>query len=74
LKRNLQSHHAIFSKPIYKAKAATIASYKITELTEEEEEEEEEDREDGNVIKECLVVPGNALFNEFKNKTEIQCN
>jgi len=25
------------------------------------------------VIKECLVVAGNSLFNEFKNKTEI-CN
>jgi hypothetical protein len=27
--------------------------------------------EDGNVIKECLVVAGDSLFNEFKNKTEI---
>jgi hypothetical protein len=29
--------------------------------------------EDGNVIKECLVVAGDSLFNEFKYKTEI-CN
>jgi hypothetical protein len=29
--------------------------------------------EDGNVIKECLVVAGDSLFNKFKNKTEI-CN
>jgi hypothetical protein len=27
--------------------------------------------EDGNVIKECLVVAGDLLFNEFKNKTAL---
>jgi hypothetical protein len=32
LKCNLQSHQTIFSKPINKAKVATIALYKITEI------------------------------------------
>jgi hypothetical protein len=27
--------------------------------------------EDSNVNKECFVVAGDSLFNEFKNKTEI---
>jgi hypothetical protein len=69
LKRNLRSRQAIFSKPVNKAKAATIASYKITEILSKKKKP----FEDGNVIKECLVVAGDSLFNEFKNKTEI-CN
>jgi hypothetical protein len=32
LECNLQSSQAIFSKPIKREKAATIASYKITEI------------------------------------------
>jgi hypothetical protein len=30
--------------------------------------------EEGNVIRECFVVAGDSLFNEFKNKTNMQCN
>jgi hypothetical protein len=67
LKRNLRSRQAIFSKPVNKAKAAIIASYKITEILDKKP------FENGNVIKECLVVAGDSIFNEFKNKTEI-CN
>jgi hypothetical protein len=69
LKRNLRSRQAIFSKPVNKANAATIASYKITEILAKKKKP----FEDGNVIKECLVVAGNSLLNEFKNKTEM-CN
>ena len=29
--------------------------------------------EDSNMIKECLAVGSDSLFNEFRNKTEI-CN
>jgi hypothetical protein len=59
---------AVFYKPINKARVATIASYKITEILAKKS------FEDGNVIKECLVVAGNSLFKEFKHKTIIQCN
>jgi hypothetical protein len=69
LKRNLRSRQAIISKPVNKAKAATIASYKITEILAKKKKP----FEDGEVIKECLVVAVDSLFNEFKNKTEI-CN
>jgi hypothetical protein len=68
LKHNLRSRQAIFSKPVNKAKAAIITSYKITEILAKKKP-----FEDGNMIKECLVVAGNSLCNEFKNKTEI-CN
>jgi hypothetical protein len=27
--------------------------------------------EDGNVVKECLAVAGDSLFNKFNNETEI---
>jgi hypothetical protein len=59
----------IFSKfrPINKDKAATIALYKIKEILAEKKMPSE----DGNMIKECLVVAGDSLLNEFKNKTEI---
>jgi hypothetical protein len=69
LKRNLRSRQAIFSKPVNRAKEATIASYKITEILAKKKKP----FEDGNVIKECLVVAGDSLFNEFKNKTGM-CN
>jgi uncharacterized protein YydD (DUF2326 family) len=67
LKHNLWSHQAIFSKPINKAKAATIALYKIIEMLAMKRKP----FEDGNVITECLVVAGNSLFNEFKNRNEL---
>jgi hypothetical protein len=43
--------------------------YKITEILAKKKKKKP--IEDGNVIKECLIVTGNSLFNEFKNKTEI---
>jgi hypothetical protein len=61
LKRNLWSHQVIFCKPINKAKAVTIASYKITEMLAKKKKKKP--FEDGNVIKEYLVVSGNSLFN-----------
>jgi hypothetical protein len=48
LKHNLTQCQAIFSKPINKAKVATIASYKITEILAKKEEEEEKPFEDGD--------------------------
>jgi hypothetical protein len=63
LKHNLRSRQAIFSKPIKKAEAATTASYKIAGIFAKKKP-----FGDGNVIKECLVVAGDSLFNEFKNK------
>jgi hypothetical protein len=54
------------SKPINKAKAVTIAWYKITEILAKKKKP----FEDGNVIQECLVVAGDSLFNGFKNKTD----
>jgi hypothetical protein len=69
LKHNLQSCQAIFSKPINEAKVATIVSYKITEILAKKKKKKP--FEDGNVIKESLVMAGDSLFNEFRNKTEI---
>jgi hypothetical protein len=59
-KRNLRWRQEIFSKskPINKAKAATIASYKITETLARKKKF----FDDGNIIKECLVVAGVSLF------------
>jgi hypothetical protein len=68
LKRNLRSLQTIFSTPLNKTKAATIPSYKITEILAKKKP-----FEDGNVIKQSLVVAGDSLFNEFKNKIET-CN
>jgi hypothetical protein len=48
---------------------ATIALYKITEILAKKQKP----FEDAYVIKECLVVAGDSLFNDFKNKTKI-CN
>jgi hypothetical protein len=30
--------------------------------------------EESTMIKECLLVAGDSLINEFKNKTYMQCN
>jgi hypothetical protein len=68
LKCNIQSCQAIFPKPINKAKTATIASYKITEILAKKKKKP---FGDGNMIKGCFVVASNSLFNKFKNKTEI---
>jgi hypothetical protein len=64
LNRNLRLGQAIFSKPVNKTKAATIASYKIIEILAKKKKP----FEDGNVIEECLVVVGDSLFNELKKK------
>jgi hypothetical protein len=70
LKHNLQLHQAVFSKPINHNKVASIALYKITEILKKKKKKPFED----NVFKGCLVVAGDSLFNEFKNKTNMQCN
>jgi hypothetical protein len=72
MKCNLRSCRAIFSKskPINKAKSATTASFKITEILaikKKEGEVEEKPLQEGNVIKECLVTAGHSLCNEFRN-------
>jgi hypothetical protein len=75
LKRNLRSHQAIVSKPINKAKVAIIGSYKITEILAKKKKKKKKKKpfEVCNVIKQWLVVAGDSLFDEFKNRTEI-CN
>ena len=67
MKCNLQPCQEIFSKPINKARAATIASCKITETLLKNENKSFE-----KVIinKECLAVAGDSLLSEFKDKTE----
>jgi hypothetical protein len=59
LKCNLQLHPEIFSKPINKAKAATIASCKITETLFKKEKKS---FEMVITIKECLVVAGDSFL------------
>jgi hypothetical protein len=73
LKCNLQLRQAIFSKPVNKVKAATIASYKNTEISAKKKKKKKPFEND-NVIKEFLVVAGDSLLNEFKNETNMQCD
>jgi tRNA C32,U32 (ribose-2'-O)-methylase TrmJ len=54
----------MFFEPMNKANAVTIASYKITEILAKKKKKKH--FEDGNAIKECLVMAGHAIFNEFK--------
>jgi hypothetical protein len=63
--RNLRWLQAIFykSKPINKTKAATIASYKSTEILGKKSP-----FSDANVITESLVVVGDSLFNDLQRK------
>jgi hypothetical protein len=63
LKHNLQLHKAVFSKPINKTTVATIALYKATVILAKKKKKKKKPFEDGNVMKECLVVAGNSLFN-----------
>jgi hypothetical protein len=67
LRYQLQSRQAIFCKAVNKAKATTVAWCKITENLAMKTKP----FEDGNVVKECLAVAGDSLFNEFNIETEI---
>jgi hypothetical protein len=55
------------SESINKTNEVIIALYIIAEILARKKKL----FEDGNVIKECLDVEGNSLFNSFTNKTEI---
>jgi hypothetical protein len=60
------------SNHINEAKATTIASYNITELlNKKKKKKKKKPFEDGNVIKECLVVSGDLLYNGLK--IELKC-
>jgi hypothetical protein len=55
------------SKPINRAKAAAIASYKVIEMLAKKKTP----FEDGNVMKGCSFMAGDLFFNEFKNEIAI---
>jgi hypothetical protein len=64
MKQTWQSHPAIFSKLINKAKQANTTLYRITEILAKKKH-----FEDGDVINKCLVLASNSLFSKFKNTT-----
>ncbi|XP_023309706.1 general transcription factor II-I repeat domain-containing protein 2-like [Anoplophora glabripennis] len=67
MKRCLAGEQAMFTKPLEKSKAATVASYKISHILAKNKKP----FEDGVMIKECFVEAAESLFVNFKNKAEI---
>ncbi|CAH1110459.1 unnamed protein product [Psylliodes chrysocephalus] len=67
MKRCLAGEQAMFTKPLEKSKAATIASYKISHILAKNKKP----FDDGVMIKECFLEAAESLFVNFKNKAEI---
>lgn len=67
LKSSLSAQQSFFTKPDSKSKAATLASFAVTEILIKRKKP----FEDGEMIKEAMQRAGEALFNDFKNKKEI---
>ena len=67
LKLNLTGRQAIFTKPNEQAKAATIASYRVSHVLAKHKKP----FKDGEAWKEGFVEAAESLFDGFKNKTEI---
>lgn len=67
MKRCLEGEQAMFTKPLEKSKAATIASYKVSHILAKNNKP----FEDGLMIKECFLEAAESLFVNFKNKAEI---
>lgn len=67
LKLGLAGEQTMFTRPLEKSKAATMASYKICHMLAKHKKP----FEDGIMIKECFIEAADSLFGNFKNKTEI---
>lgn len=64
LKQTFQSHQATFPNSINKTKEANTVAYKITEILVKKKH-----FADGDMIKNCLDLASNSLFNKSKNTT-----
>lgn len=67
LKNSLCTQQSFFTKPDTKSKAATLASFVVTELLIKRKKP----FEDGEMIKEAMYKAGEVLFYDFKNKKDI---
>ncbi|GFW11751.1 general transcription factor II-I repeat domain-containing protein 2A [Trichonephila clavipes] len=67
LKSNLHLQQSLFTRSGTKAKAVTLASFKIKEVLIKRKKP----FEDGELIKEAFCKAGEVLFHDFKNKSEI---
>ncbi|KAL7369700.1 hypothetical protein ABVT39_005989 [Epinephelus coioides] len=67
LKSQLAAQQSIFTRPNTKGKAATVASYRVSHVLAKHKKS----FEDSEVVKEAFIEAADALFDEFKNKTEI---
>ncbi|CAM4659072.1 unnamed protein product [Leuciscus chuanchicus] len=67
LKGQLAAQQSIFTRPNTKGKAATIASYRVSHVLAKHKKS----FKDGEVVKEAFVEAADALFGDFKNKSDI---
>lgn len=67
LKGHIASQQPIFARPNTKGKAATIASYRVSPVLAKHKKS----FKDSEVVKEALVEATDALFGDFKNKSDI---
>lgn len=67
LKSQLAAQQSIFTRPNTKGKAATIASYRVSHVLAKHKKS----FKDGEIVKEAFVEAADALFGDFKNKTDI---
>ncbi|CAK6965166.1 general transcription factor II-I repeat domain-containing protein 2A-like [Scomber scombrus] len=67
LKSEIAAQQSVFTRPNTKGKAATTASYRVSHVLAKHKKS----FKDGEVVKEAFIEAADALFGEFKNKTEI---
>ncbi len=67
LKTQLAAQQSVFTRSNTKGKAATMASYRFSHVLAKHKKS----FKDGEVVKEAFIEATDALFGEFKNKTEI---
>jgi len=57
----------IFTKPVLKFKAVTLASFQISHVLDKNKKS----FRTGEIVKQAFLESANALFENFKNKSEI---
>ncbi|KAK9702553.1 hypothetical protein QE152_g29870 [Popillia japonica] len=67
VKSSVSAQQSFCTKPDLKSKAATLASFAVTEILIKRKKP----FEDGEMIKEAMQRAGEILFNDFKNKKEM---
>lgn len=67
LKSQLLGQQSLFTRPTSKAKAATEASFRVSRMIVRHKK----CFQDGVMVKEAFIEASDALFKDFKNKTEI---